>query len=145
MQTLIYRTPWAALGGALFALFEVTLPFALICTAMVMADCLTAYSLSRRVRRAHPEAREAGKLSSRRLGRVIVTLTRIYALLLMASAVDSYILVDTAHSTLRFCAGAVVVWQALSVLENEASCSNARWAAPARRYLIDKVRRHLRE
>ena len=45
---------------------------------------------------------------------------------------------------LRFCAGAVCFWQAVSVLENESSCSNASWARIARRFLIDKAARHLR-
>lgn len=143
MQALTLRAPWATLGGILFTMIKATLPCALLCTVMVLADCLTAYTLSRRVRRAHPEAVDAGKLSSRRLGRVFITLTRIYALLLVAAGVDSYILTDPTNPVMRFCAGAVVVWQALSVLENEASCSDARWAAHARRFLIDKVRRHL--
>lgn len=143
MQTLTFRAPWAALGGALLSLVDVTMPFALICTAMVVADCASAWALSRRVRRVHPRASSAGKLSSRRLGRVVVTLGRIYALLLLAAAVDCWIVADGTHAVMRFCAGAVVVWQTLSILENEASCSDARWAVHARRYLVDKVKRHL--
>ncbi len=40
-------------------------------------------------------------------------------------------------------AGAVCFWQLLSILENESTCSDARWARVARRFLIDKARRHL--
>lgn len=139
------RVAAAAVGGAAMTLIKPALPLAGLCTAMVLTDVVTAWSLSRRVARVHPQAaqRGAGKLQSRRLSRMLVTLGKVYALLLLATAVDLTIVADGTARTARFCAGAVCLWQAISVLENEASCSDAAWARIARRWLIDKARRHL--
>lgn len=136
----------AATGGVLMTVIEPTLPYAALCTAMVAADMVTAYTLSRRVARQYgTRARQAGAgcLQSRRIGRALVTLGKVYALLTVASAADIVLFAPGQGSTLRFAAGAVCFWQAISVLENEATCSGARWARVARRFLIDKARRHL--
>ncbi len=145
MQMNIPRIVAAACGGALAAVVQPALPLAAICTGMVMADVVTAWSLSRRIARLQPDAvrNGVGKLQSHRLGKALITLGKIYALLLMATAIDSTILVSADMQLSRFCAGAVCFWQAISVLENEASCSSAKWARIARRYLIDKAKRHL--
>lgn len=161
MQTLnTLRTVAATLGGVFMTVAMPVLPYAGLCTAMVLADGVTAWSLGRRVARRCGQAarKDAGRLQSRGLGVMLVTLAKVYALLLLASAVDIVIvqgadpdavasLLPTggSHPVLRFCAGAVCFWQAVSVLENEAACSDARWARIARRFLIDKARRHLRQ
>ena len=136
----------AAIGGFLWSLVLPVMPYAALCTAMVAADTVTAWTLSRRVARAHPDraAAGAGKFQSRRLAKTLVTMAKIYALLLLAHAADVVLSPPLAVSMLRFCAGAVCFWQAVSVLENESSCSNASWARIARRFLIDKAARHLR-
>lgn len=141
------RLTAASLGGAAMTLLSPALPCAGVCTMMVVADMVTAWTLSRRVARTLPRrasGSDAGKFQSRRFGKMLVTLTRVYALLLMAVALDAVLLPDGQGRILRFCTGAVCFWQAISVLENEASCSDARWARWARRFLIDKARRHLR-
>lgn len=137
----------ATLGGLVLAVIEPALPYCLLCTVMVIADTVTAWTLSRRVARRYPgraAGAGAGKIQSRRLGRTIVTLLRVYALLVVASMADLVLFEPGQGSCLRFSAGAVCFWQAISVLENEASCSNRRWARMARRYLVDKVSRHLK-
>lgn len=137
----------ATAGGALTTVAAPTLPYAALCTAMVCADVVTAWTLGMRVRRRYgalqTRGAQSGRLQSRHLARTVVTLIKIYALLLLASAVDIVLVGDGTPRTLRFCAGAVCFWQAVSVLENEASCSDASWARIARRWLIDKARRHL--
>lgn len=139
------RAGASLIGGALTAAVLPVLPYAAICTVMVAADMVTAWTLSRRVaRRYGPAARAAGagKLQSRKLWAAIVTLGKIYAMLIVAAAVDRYIVCDGSGEYLRFCAGAVCFRQAVSVLENESSCSDARWARVALRWLIDKAGRH---
>lgn len=58
----------AAIGGFLWSLVLPVMPYAALCTAMVAADTVTAWTLSRRVARAHPDraAAGAGKFQSRR-------------------------------------------------------------------------------
>ncbi|MDO5394350.1 MAG: hypothetical protein Q4F07_00135 [Bacteroidales bacterium] len=144
----MYNTRYlaAAIGGILWSLVLPALPYAALCTAMVCADAVTAWTLSRRVaRRYGRKARNAGagKIQSRRMARMLVTLGKIYALLILASAIDAVIMRDAGSvSALRFSAGAVCLWQTVSILENEASCSDASWARIARRWLIDKAKRH---
>ena len=136
----------AAAGGVLMNVIEATLPYAALCTVMVAADMVTAYTLSRRVAAQYgSEARKAGagKLQSKKIGKTIVTLTKVYSLLLIASLTDMVMFPDGQATVLRFATGAVCFWQAISVLENEATCSTSSWARIARRFLIDKARRHL--
>lgn len=138
------RIAAAALGGIVSNLIQPVLPLAIICTAMVLADVVSAWALSRRVARTYPNAlkRGAGKIQSHKLGKSLITIGKIYALLIMATAIDTTVLGNADLRLARFSAGAVCFWQAISVLENEASCSNASWARIARRWLIDKARRH---
>ena len=39
-------------------------------------------------------------------------------------------------------AGAVCFWQLWSMLENESSCSDERWAKVLQKVLVDKTERH---
>lgn len=129
---------------ALFSgFFAPVLPYAALCSAMVSLDFISAYSLGRRLRRKK-QIPEAGRLSSRRFGKTIVCLVKIYIALCVAAAVQSLIVDGSGFGfdTVRFVAAAVCFWQLMSILENESTCSDARWAKIARRYLADKTHRH---
>ena len=132
------------LAGAASAAVEPTLPYIAICTAMVLADCLTAWSLSRRVRRAHPDraSGDARKFKSHNFGRVVVTLLKTYALIVMAFLIQRHITDGIPVDLAKVAAGAVCFWQLWSILENESSCNGARWARVLQRVLVDKTSRH---
>jgi hypothetical protein len=131
-------------AGILGVVIDKSVPLAVVCTGLVVADCVSAWMLSRRVaRRVARAAPDAGKFSSRKVARVFRTLARVYGLLLAATAVDVVILKSESFEVSRFAAGAVCFWQALSILENEASLNDSPWAKVARRYLIDKAARHI--
>lgn len=136
------KTMLSALGGVLLAAAVPVVPYAAVCTLMVLADAVTAWRLGRRAASA-TGVRRAAKLQSARVGVLLGTLGRVYCLLLLARAVQSVILApDVRFDLVRAIAAAVCLWQALSMLENEASCCGARWARIARRWLIDKTERH---
>lgn len=136
------KTLLSALGGVLLAAAVPVVPYAAVCTLMVLADAVTAWRLGRRAASAMG-VRRAAKLQSARVGVLLGTLGRVYCLLLLARAVQSVILApDVRFDLVRAIAAAVCLWQALSMLENEASCRGARWARIARRWLIDKTERH---
>ncbi len=153
MNTSIRQAVPAALSP-LLSFISPTLPLVYICTAMVAVDCYTAWRLSRRVARKlksnkdPTSASNLGKFSSHKLSRTFSTLAKIYAALLLAHGVDTAIFAG--HEFLlglnltKLVAAAIVLWQTLSILENESSCSDNRWAAPLRRFLIDKSSRHLK-
>lgn len=132
----------AALASAATAVIRPALPAVALCTAMIAIDTFTAWRLSCRVRRKHPEAPgQPGRIHSRRLGRALVSLGKVYVLLLVSAAID--VVLTPATSVLQLSAGAVTAWQAVSILENESSCTEARWPSWLKRYLADKVGRHL--
>lgn len=112
---------------------------------MVALDTVTAWRLSCRVRRRYGDRPapgvQPGKIQSRRLGRALVTLGKVYVLLLVSAAID--IVVQPPTSALRLSAGAVIAWQGVSILENESSCTDARWPRWLKKFLADKVGRHL--
>ncbi len=138
----LLRAAAACAGGWLWASAGPAVPFGAVCTMMVLADFLTSRRLARRLRKAAPEHEVKLRFSSARFGNTIRTLLRIYALLVLASMIDTVIM-GACGMLLKFAAGAVCFWQAVSILENEAACNDSRWAKVARRVLIDKTERHL--
>ncbi len=136
----IYRIMWSLLGGAV-AVLEPTVPYCVVCTLSVLFDCYTAWSLGRRVRRRFPD-RSDGKLKSTHLARVFMTLIKVYALIILAHLIDKYIVLGFSMALPNIVAGAVCFWQIWSMLENEASCNDAKWARVAQRILVDKTERH---
>ena len=141
-QINLFKPLVTALATALAAVVRPALPAVALCTAMIAFDTFTAWRLSCRVRRKHPEAPgQPGRIHSRRLGRALVSLGKVYVLLLVSAAID--VVLTPATSVLQLSAGAVTAWQAVSILENESSCTEARWPSWLKRYLADKVGRHL--
>lgn len=136
----IYRIVWSLMGG-LMAVLEPTIPYCVVCTLAVLFDCYTAWSLGRRVRRRFPD-RSDGKLKSTHLARVFMTLIKVYALIILAHLIDKYIVLGFSMALPNIVAGAVCFWQIWSMLENEASCNDAKWARVAQRILVDKTERH---
>ncbi len=132
----------STLSGFCLSFLEPLAAPATVCTVFTALDFATAVSLGRRLKRAGHGA--DGRLSSRRFGRLVLTLVKIYGALVVASMTQRYIICDYGgFDAVRFTAGAVCLWQLLSILENESTCSTARWARTARKFLVDKARRHL--
>lgn len=141
-QINLFKPLVTALATALAAVVRPALPAVALCTAMIAIDTFTAWRLSCRVRHKHPEAPgQPGRIHSQRLGRALVSLGKVYVLLLVSAAID--VVLTPATSVLQLSAGAVTAWQAVSILENESSCTEARWPSWLKRYLADKVGRHL--
>lgn len=128
-------------AGMAVAFLEPLVAPAAVCTVMTVLDFCTAVALGRRLHRAGRKV--DCRLSSRRFGRVIATLMRVYTALTVASMAQRWIIIDFGgFDAVRFTAGAICFWQLLSILENESTCSDAKWARVARKFLVDKARRH---
>lgn len=127
--------------GAVCAFLEPTVPFILICTFAVLCDCYTAWALSRRVKKKYPGAND-GKFKSNYAGRVFVTLLKVYALTVLVFLIENFIFEGLPVKLANIVAGAVCFWQIWSMLENESSCNNAKWAKIAQRIMVDKTERH---
>lgn len=127
--------------GACVAMIRPTFPFILVCTLAVLADCLTAWSLSRRVKKRFPGAND-GKFKSNYAGRVFITLIKVYSLTILVHLIDAMVFPGIALHLPQVVAGAVCFWQIWSILENESSCNDAKWAIIAQRIMVDKTERH---
>ena len=131
----------SALFGAVLAIIEPTIPFLLICTLAVVCDYVSAWALSHRVSQKYPKLCD-GKFKSSHFGRIVITLVKVYTLVILAHLVDTYIIVDLTIRLPHIIAGMVCFWQIWSVLENESSCNDSKWAKIAQRIMIDKTQRH---
>ena len=127
--------------GACVAMIRPTFPFILVCTLAVLADCYTAWSLSRRVKKRFPSAND-GKFKSNYAGRVFITLIKVYSLTILVHLIDAMVFPEIALHLPQVVAGAVCFWQIWSMLENESSCNDAKWAKIAQRIMVDKTERH---
>ena len=127
--------------GACVAMIRPTFPFILVCTLAVLADCYTAWSLSRRVKKRFPGAND-GKFKSNYAGRVFITLIKVYSLTILVHLIDAMVFPEIALHLPQVVAGAVCFWQIWSMLENESSCNDAKWAKIAQRIMVDKTERH---
>ena len=134
------RPLFSIMGGAI-ALLHPTFPFIVVCTLMVLADVYTAWSLSRRVKRKFPNAND-GKFKSVYFGRVFMTLIKIYVLIILSFLMERYIFEGLQIKLVNITAGAVCFWQLWSMLENESSCSDEKWAKVLQKVLVDKTARH---
>ena len=134
------RSLFSVIGGVI-ALLQPTFPFILVCTLMVLADVYTAWSLSRRVKRKFPDAND-GKFKSIYFGRVFMTLIKIYVLIILSFLMETCIFEGLQIKLTNITAGAVCFWQLWSMLENESSCSDEKWAKVLQKVLVDKTERH---
>lgn len=130
-----------AVWGAICAFLAPMIPFAMICILLILADCYTAWDLSRRVKKKYP-GQATGKFKSQEMGRVFVTMIKSFAAIILASMCEEIIFEDLAIHLPNIVAGAICFWQVWSILENESSCNDAKWAKVLQKIMIDKTERH---
>jgi hypothetical protein len=131
-------------AGAIVAILKPTIPYILICTLMIFADCYTAWSLSRRAHKEYPDkvSEDGKKFNSKHFGAVIVTVLKAWVMIILAYLIQRYITNGLPVDMTKVAAGAICFWQLWSILENESSCNGARWAKLLQRILVDKTSRH---
>ena len=145
MNNLSEILRWAFTAiGAILAIIEPTYPYLFICTIMILADCYTAWALSKRARKQYPDkvSRDGKKFKSHNFGKVIMTLLKAYALIIMAFMIQQHITDSWPIDLTKVAAGAICFWQLWSILENESSCNGSKWARMLQKILVDKTSRH---
>jgi len=130
-----------AAWGAICAFLAPMFPFAMICILLILADCYTAWDLSRRVKKKYP-GQATGKFKSQEMGRVFMTMIKTFAAIILASMCEEIIFEDLTIRLPNIVAGAICFWQVWSILENESSCNDAKWAKVLQKIMIDKTERH---
>ena len=132
------------IASAVASALAPTLPYIILCTAAVLADCITAWQLGKRVRKQHPTRTtpDAPKFKSSHFTSVLVTLMQVYALLIFAHFLHIYVTSALPFNALKVAAGLVIGWQLWSCLENISSCNGAKWAKLLQQVMVDKTARH---
>lgn len=140
MSSLFGRCIFSSLGAILGAI-EHSLPLMLITILAILLDAVTAWRLSRRVRRAGGAA--SGKFKSAHFGRVISTMWLACSLIFLSGLIQQYPVFGVEFPLARIIMMTVCFWQIWSILENESSCNGASWAKFLQRIMVDKTSRHL--
>lgn len=139
----LYQMVFSIISAVATALSP-TLPYILLCTAIVLMDCITAWRLGRRVRKTHPHktSKNTPKFNSKHFGDVIQTLMVVYAVLIFAFFLHVYVTDSLPFNALKVSAGLIIGWEIWSCLENESSCNGKKWAKLLQEIMVDKTERH---
>ena len=130
--------------GAVWGLVEPTIPFAGICLFAILIDCLTAWRLGKRVKKQNPKATpDEAKFRSSYARRMFYTLCVVYACTVLGWLIDAHMFPFVELYLASFISGGFCLVQLLSILENESSCNDARWAKVLQKVLVNKAARHL--
>ncbi len=143
---------WAFLGGVFgwfIAEFEPTFPLMIVVIILIVYDAWTAYQLDKRVHKKYPDKtkRDQAHFTSFAFGKVVrQTIPKRLWLIVLAYIVERWIFVHVSIPLSYIVAGVIAFEQALSILENEASCRDteeeSRFWKILRKILIDKTERH---
>lgn len=134
------RVIFTILGSLLGAAAQ-TLPLMLITFFAIVLDAITAWRLSRRIKRSGGNA--SGKFKSREFGRVFHTMWLVFSLIYLGGLMQMYPIFGIEFPLANMIMMAVCFWQMWSVLENESSCNGSKWAKFLQRIMVDKTSRHL--
>lgn len=127
-------------GGVFGLAFNEIMPLVCVCYAFVLLDCYTAFKLSRRIKKS--SGKSSGKFRSDKFKSTVLEMFFLVPIcLLLAFFTQKYIF----ESDLKFpqiAAGIISGWQFWSILENESSCSDKKWAVILQKIMVDKAERH---
>lgn len=125
----------------LLALVTPNVPHIIIAFIFILADCISAYRLARRVRKAG-KARKV-KIKSNKLWKAFLTATASAFAIVLAFVIEKYIMVMYHDLYLANWTAIVICGiQLWSILENESSCNEKKWAKNLQKFLVDKTERH---
>ncbi len=137
-NSFTYKTLFTISGGVFVMLQDISM-LVLVCTIAVIFDCVSAIRLAKRVKK---NGSGKGKIESRKGLIIIDKLFMIYSLIVFGYLIDTYIATMFNLYLPNIIAGIFCFWNFWSILENESSLKDARWAKIMQRILVDKAERH---
>lgn len=126
--------------GMLGAL-EPTIPFAGVLLFAIVLDCLSAFDLSRRLKKKHPE-RVTGKFRSDYALKMLKTFIQMYSVILLVQLVETYVLPMHEWNLTNYAAAICCGIQLWSILENASSENGKTWAKILQKIMVNKAERH---
>lgn len=125
--------------GGISLMFQDVSMLIVVCTLAVVVDCFSAIKLARRVKKI---GKGTGKPTSAKGKKILNTLLSIYSLIMLSYLIDMYVVTMFNLNLENVIAGIFCFWNLWSILENESSANDSRWAKVLQRILIDKAERH---
>lgn len=126
--------------GAL-ALITPNVPHIIIAFVFIGIDCISAYRLARRVKKVGKSRKV--KVKSDKLWKAFLTALASASAIVLAFVIEKYIMVMYTDLYLANWTALVICGiQTWSILENESSCNNKKWAKNLQKLLVDKAERH---
>lgn len=137
-NSFTYKALFIISGGVFVMLQDISM-LVLVCTIAVIFDCVSAIRLAKRVKK---NGGGKGKIESRKGLIIIDKLCVIYLLIIFGYLIDTYIATMFNLYLPNIIAGIFCFWNFWSILENESSLKDARWAKIMQSILVDKAERH---
>ena len=131
-----------SIAGGILAEFQPISTFIFVCGLALIGDFYTSIKLGRRISKQHPD-KASGKVQSKKIGDLITTICKLLFMLYLGYQIDIAIVCDSALYVTKTVAGIFCFSQIWSMLENESSFSNKKWAKLLQKIMIDKTIRHL--
>lgn len=131
-----------SIAGGILAEFQPISAFIFVCGLALIGDFYTSIKLGRRISKQYPD-KASGKIQSRKVGQIITTIIKLLFMLYLAYQIDILILSNTDLYITKVTSGIFCFSQIWSMLENESSFSNKKWAKLLQKIMIDKTIRHL--
>ena len=128
-------------GGLLLAI-ETSMDYFIPCFFAIGLDICSAYMLSRRVHRLHPDKSD-GKFKSEYKYRVMITLAVVFVVLILAAYVDMGVRRADDQLAVRWTMGIFLFYEGWSCLENWSSENSNPFARALQRIMVNKAERHL--
>ena len=145
-----WKAAFVALGGWIGWLvgeFQPTFPLVIVAIIFIVYDAWTAFQLDKRVKKMYPDkAKRPAKFTSFAFGKVVtVTIPKRLALILLAFLAEHWVFIHVQIPLSYVATGVICFEQFWSILENEASCRDAkesRFWKILQKITIDKTERH---
>lgn len=138
-KLLQYAT--SVFGGLLLAI-ETSMDYFIPCLLAIGLDIFSAYMLSRRVHKLHPDKSD-GKFKSEYKYRVMITLAAVFIVLILAAYVDMDVRRADDQLAVRWAMGIFLFYEGWSCLENWSSENENPLARALQRIMVNKAERHL--
>lgn len=133
--------PLAIAVTSIVGFFEPTIPFAGVLFFAIVLDCLSAFDLSRRLKKKHPE-KVTGKFKSEYALKMMKTFIQMYSVILLVFLVETYIIPMHTLNLTNYVAAICCGIQLWSILENASSENGKLWAKVLQKIMVNKAERH---
>lgn len=137
-KQLIYKYLFLTLGGIIAMLQDISM-LVVVSTIAVFLDFFSAIRLSKRVKKT---GKGNGKVTSEKGKKIVGTIATIYQLIVFAYLLDHFVVTMIDLYLENIVTGIFCFWNFWSILENESSANDSRWAKVLQKILIDKAERH---